>query len=165
MNLEQLKAILDKAKETGQPADLSHANLFRANLSGADLRHANLSHADLRYTNLSHANLFRANLRYANLSHADLRYTNLSGANLSRADLRKANLNWQSHELIAEILRQAATTTNHRCIAGLILVSPDWCWDRFSEELSTTQKNWARSILNKFANDDNPPPKEMQISP
>ena len=59
----------------------------RANLSGADLRRAdlseaNLSGADLRRADLSDANLRGANLRRANLSEADLR-----GANLRRANL------------------------------------------------------------------------------
>ena len=61
-------------------ADLSRANLYRANLSWADLREANLSGADLSGVNLSRANL----------SGADLSGVNLYRANLSRADLSGA---------------------------------------------------------------------------
>ena len=68
-------------------ADLSGANLRRADLSGADLSGANLSDADL-----SGADLRGANLSDADLSGADLSGANLSGANLSGADLRGANL-------------------------------------------------------------------------
>ena len=73
-------------------ADLSGADLRRANLSGADLSDADLRRANLRRVDLSGADLRRANLSGANLSDADLRRANLSGADLSGADLRRANL-------------------------------------------------------------------------
>jgi uncharacterized protein YjbI with pentapeptide repeats len=63
------------------------ANLSDADLRRADLRRANLSDADLRGANLRGANLSGACLRGANLRGA-----NLSGANLSRANLSGANL-------------------------------------------------------------------------
>ena len=65
--------------EGGRRADLSEANLRRANL-----RRANLSGADLR----------RADLRRANLSGADLRRADLRRADLSEADLSEANLDF-----------------------------------------------------------------------
>ena len=68
-------------------ADLRRANLYEADLSGADLRRANLRGADLRG-----ANLREADLRGADLSGADLRGADLRGADLSGADLRGANL-------------------------------------------------------------------------
>ena len=73
-------------------ADLSGADLRRANLSGADLSDADLRRANLRRADLSGADLRRANLSGAYLSDADLRRANLSGADLSGADLRRANL-------------------------------------------------------------------------
>jgi len=73
-------------------ADLSGANLYRADFSGADLSGANLSGANLTGANLSGANLTGANLTGANLSGADLSGANLTGADLSRADLSGANL-------------------------------------------------------------------------
>ena len=51
-----------------------------ANLSGADLRRADLSGADLRRANLSGADLRRADLSDADLSDADLSDADLSGA-------------------------------------------------------------------------------------
>ena len=80
-------------------ADLRYADLGRANLSGADLSRADLSGANLRYAdlgraNLSGADLSRADLSGANLRYADLGRANLSGADLSRADLSGANLRY-----------------------------------------------------------------------
>jgi uncharacterized protein YjbI with pentapeptide repeats len=73
-------------------ADLRGANLNSANLSGANLRDANLSGANLSFADLYGANLSFANLSGANLSFADLYGANLSFANLRRANLRRANL-------------------------------------------------------------------------
>ena len=78
-------------------ADLRRADLSRANLSDADLRRANLSRANLSRADLSGAYLSRANLSNANLSRANLSGAylsdaDLSGAYLSRADLSGANL-------------------------------------------------------------------------
>jgi hypothetical protein len=83
---------IKNAIEKNRGADLSRANLSRANLSGADLSRANLSGADLSGANLSRANLSRANLYGANLSGADLSRANLSGADLNGAKLSRANL-------------------------------------------------------------------------
>ena len=94
MTSEKLAKILAAHK---RGADLSGANLRKANLSmedlrGADLRGANLSGADLSWANLSGANLSGADLRWANLRGANLRRACLSVADLRRADLRETNL-------------------------------------------------------------------------
>jgi hypothetical protein len=68
-------------------ANLRYAWLFQANLEKADLTFANLNHA-----RLNHANLTLADLREANLQKADLTFANLQSANLSGADLRGASL-------------------------------------------------------------------------
>ena len=70
-----------------EKANLSGANLSRADLSGANLPGANLSWVSLSRAHLPGANLLGAKLYGAGLSRADL-----SGANLSRADLSRANL-------------------------------------------------------------------------
>ena len=79
-------------KEGGERADLSGADLSRADLSRADLSGADLSWADLSRADLSGADLSRADLSGADLSWADLSRANLSGADLSWADLSRANL-------------------------------------------------------------------------
>ncbi len=119
INNRVTKAVLYKA-DAGNLREC----LVAAVKSGADLRGADLRGADLRGANLS-----GANLSGANLSGADLSGAYLSGANLSGADLRGAFINWQSHDLIAELLRQwAKDNVQRRMIAGLILISRDWCW-------------------------------------
>ncbi|XOG12816.1 pentapeptide repeat-containing protein [Listeria monocytogenes] len=104
MNQAELDVVIEKHEKWlrdgyGERANLSYADLRRADLSGAnlsyaDLRRADLSGANLRRADLSGANLRRANLRGANLSGANLRGANLSGANLSGANLSYADLNW-----------------------------------------------------------------------
>ncbi len=99
---------------------------------------ANLRGADLRGTYLCGANL-RA---------VDLRGAYLCGANLRAANIRDTIIEWQSHDLIAELLMQAAgDQVDRRCIAGLVLVSRDWCWDDFAEKLTNAQRTWAVSAL------------------
>ncbi len=80
-----LSVVIGKAKEKGERADLSGANL-----SDADLSWANLSGADLSGADLSDADLSWANLRGADLSDADLSWANLSKAYL--ADALNANI-------------------------------------------------------------------------
>ena len=84
-------------EEEGEVADLSNANLIKAELSGLLLSGANLSGADLSGAHmpgvdLASANLCRASLIAADLSGAELWYADLSGASLSGAHLREAHL-------------------------------------------------------------------------
>jgi len=82
----------------------------------------------------------------ADLSRADLSRANLSGADLSRADL-----SWQSHDLLAEILRrEAGDDIKRRSFAGLILVSRDWCWSTWLKLEVTAEVRWAASVLVKW---------------
>ena len=62
-------------------------------LIGADLSGAELRRADLHGANLSGAELRRADLHGANLSGAELHGANLSGANLIGADFQGAKYN------------------------------------------------------------------------
>ena len=85
---------------------------------------------DLQGANLYFANLVGANLQSADLRGANLRLTSLRGANLRYASLWGAELNWASHNLLAEILHQASGFDyRKRAFAGLVAISPDWCWD------------------------------------
>ena len=78
---EELEVFLRKHKlwlndeDGGERADLSWADLSRADLSWANLSWADLSRADLSWANLSGADLSRANLSGANLSGANLDYS------------------------------------------------------------------------------------------
>lgn len=79
MTRSEIETIINAARECGE----------RANLSGADLRRAAISGADLSFADLSGANLSDADLSGANLSLTDLRR-----ANIRRADLSGANLDY-----------------------------------------------------------------------
>jgi len=124
-------------------ADLTGANLYGANLTGA-----NLTSADLTEANLTEANLTGANLTSANLYGADLTEANLTGANLYSADLTNAKINWNSHVLLGELLRrQAGNDIEKRKVAGLILVSRDWCWRYWLDLSSDPLFGWAMDTL------------------
>ena len=140
-------------------ANLFNTNLKGANLFRADLRGANLRIADLRCTYLEGADLRDADLEGANLFRADLRGANLEGANLRgtdlfRADLRDANLNWQSHQLLSQILfDNAGADVQKRQFAGLIRISRDWCWDDFVKlNLSKKIKKWVIDVFKQYEN-------------
>ena len=148
-------------------ADLMGANLRGASLWGASLMGANLRGANLRGASLRGANLRDANLRDANLAGADLRGADLWGAcflraNLQDADLMDAGLNWRSHDLLAEVIRQnAGDDHDKRAMAGLVLVSRDWCWRQFWE-LNLPLEPWAIEVLTPFLREGQTPPWEVK---
>jgi len=115
-------------------AHMVGAYLEGAYLRGACLMRSNLVDATLRGAYLECATLRGAYLMGADLRDTDLRGITLRGASLLGAHLEGALLNWESHDLLAEILRQAAgDDPRRRAFAGLASVSPDWCW--YSPEL------------------------------
>src|SRR3989442_153793 len=107
-------------------------------LQSANLRGAYLQSADLQSANLRGADLQSAYLQSAYLQSADLQ-----SADLQSADLQSAKINWQSHILIAELLRRdAREDIEKRKVAGLILMSTDMCWDDFLR-LESPLRQWA----------------------
>ena len=112
------KLILD-GLEGGFRADLSGADLRRANLGAA-----NLGGADLRGADLGAANLGGADLREANLGGAALRRANLGGADLSGADLGRADLGGAD-------LREAKNVDLALAMVSVIpLEGPFWAWKK-----------------------------------
>jgi uncharacterized protein YjbI with pentapeptide repeats len=73
-------------------ADLSAANLARANLRGAIFSYAQLGVASLEAADLTSTNFMGANLYRAKLVEAQAERANFTGAGLMAADLRRANL-------------------------------------------------------------------------
>ena len=73
-------------------ADLSLANLTRADLSRADLAGANLTAANLSRAKLRAADLSAARLDRASLERVDLQTANLARAVVRNADMKRANL-------------------------------------------------------------------------
>ena len=116
----------------------AYADLADADLAGADLVGADLAYADLAGANLADANLADANLARANLARA----------NLARANSPALN----SHDFWAELLfRTAGNDLHRRMVAGLVLVSRDWCWPRMialmTGELSEDWNEWVGAIF------------------
>ena len=91
MTQEELDKIVEQHKHWIKQ-DCEGWEGMRANLSSADLSKADLNGTNLRGVDLSEAYLYGANLSWANLSEADLRKAGLIGANLSSADLSEADL-------------------------------------------------------------------------
>lgn len=140
-------------------AHLDNVNLSVINLNGADLRNAYLCDADLGWSNLSLVNLSGADLKGANLkfadcsgadfSNADLTDADFTNADLTDADFTGATLNFNSREIIASILMAAASQHfRHRMLAGLILISRDWCWKTFNYFITDPDdRDWITATL------------------
>lgn len=100
------------------------------------------------------------------LGGADLGGAYLGGAYLRGAYLRGATLNWQSHEVIAEVLRQAAgDDIKRRMLAGLIIVSPELCWREFlALDIDPALRGWALAELRQWVKDGDNPPDTLRES-
>ena len=164
-HVEQLKRGVEewnkwRSDNLGISADLWGANLSGANLSVANLSGANLSGADLSRADLSRACLSGADLSRANLSGAHLSVANLSGACLSGADLSGAYLSWNSHALLAEILKRAAGDDIVRLsFAGLVAIATDHCWNWFLAMTDNPALEWALTEFAKWVTDGDSAPK------
>lgn len=122
-------AIFVRAKLVG--SIMSCANFYSCDFTGADLQRAYLSCADCHDVNFTDAILDCANLANADLSGANLSGASFVNAYLYTADLRCARLNWNSNDLIAELLRRAAETDLlKQQLAGLVLICRDRPWDK-----------------------------------
>lgn len=119
-------ARMQGAKWAGR--DISDGAMQAIRLDGADLSRANLARANFQVANLSQANLMMANLEDAhlhatNLQQANLMLANLTGVNLLDADLRGANLRGaklQNAILIAAKLEGATWVDGRVCAAGSV---------------------------------------------
>jgi uncharacterized protein YjbI with pentapeptide repeats len=100
----------------------------------------------------------------AQLDYAQLNYAQLYHASFDCASLVGAQLSWQSHDLIAELLHRAAgDDIEKRSLAGLVLVSRDWCWDKFLRfELSAELRGWATATLAAYVQDGDDAPPELR---
>ena len=139
----------DGLREAIQIAVRDGAKLTCADLTGADLTGAKLAGADLT----------RADLTRADLTRADLTRAKLDGAKLTCA-----KLNFQSHDLLAEILRRAAGDNTEKLkIAGYILICRDKCWKDFAELADHDPLgNWALDELAQWVQDDDDAPEMLK---
>ncbi len=137
---EELQQILEAHRKwlksdgkEGKQADLTNANLQKADLFQANLQKANLGDANLQKADLLRANLQGANLERADLRETDLLSANLQGANLSRANLQGTDLaaaRLQGASLQGAGLRKAKTVT-----ASQIKKAFDWQLAFYSDDL------------------------------
>ena len=137
-------ASLDGASLVG--ASLVGARLDGASLDGASLVGASLDGASLDGVSLADASLVGASLDGASLDGASLVGARLVGARLvgARLDVRVPPTG--SHDFIAEILLRE----NHkysREVAGIVLISRDWCWADFLNYFSKSKIAWAKQVL------------------
>jgi len=94
----------------------------------------------------------------ADLTGADLTYAFFVDATLTAADLTNARLNWTSHDLLAEILRQAAGKDVGRLeVAKLVAHRRRWCWEGFLL-LNHPQAEWALGVLAGYVQPDDDAP-------
>ena len=150
LHTSEKETILEAVTEAlANDVDLSGANLSGANLYGANLSGANLSGAYLYEAYLSGANLYGANL---------------SGANLSGANLYGIRFSWSNHTLISHLLMlKAGKSVTKRKIAGLILVSTDWCWPEFLNLKGRAGFDWAIRTLAAHVRDDDRSTPEILV--
>lgn len=165
--------------------EANHTNLAYADLSNQDLTYINLQRADLSYANLTNTNLSYSNLSYANLSNANC--TNCSftssyfySTRFNNADLTESNfintamesvtftnavmdditMNWNSHDLISEILFRAATTIGQEQFAAWISHKKSWCWPEWLAS-NYSDWNWVLATLQPLVKPSDNAPSEL----
>lgn len=116
----------------------------------------NFSRHEEDYVSLSWADLYGADLIDADLYGANLRDADLRGA-----DCENITMNWQSHNLIAERLRQKAQEDPQLILIGVILIGEkqEWCWEELIEKTSDfIAQDWAMKLMQTWIKDgDNAP--------
>lgn len=144
-------------------ADLPHLNV-----SGGDMYCLQLTNSIIHWGNFIHCEMGGSDLSYndfktVSFNRADLQWVNFTGSDLSRVDFAGANLydvklqwtilNWKSHDLLAEILRQAAGNDVAKLeIAGLVLIHRGWCWAHYCEmDKPKELRDWALGTLAQWA--------------
>ena len=101
------------------------------------------------------ADLRGVDLRGVDLHGADLRSANLRSANLRGANLCGADLNWNSHNLLSELLRQSAKINEQFSFAGFVLIKTDLCWKQFIQYIQDEKpelKEWILATFEPFSN-------------
>lgn len=143
-------------------ADLARAAFSRADLHGANFNGARLHEADFENAALAGASFARAELHAARLRGTDLGKSDFEGAELVKADFTGAILPWQSHDVLAELLRRAARRDVAKLkVAGLVLVSRDRCWGDFVA-LDDPLKEWALGTLAAYVRPGDGAPEELR---
>ena len=110
--------------------NIPYAELYRADLTGAELVRADLFSANLARADLTGANLYRAKLNLTNMRGADLIGANLFGAEFYFAILTGADLT--GADLEAASFVSTAIWTNSNLYGAILPIGYDQAW--FEEE-------------------------------
>ncbi len=107
-------------------------------------------------------------LRFADLSGVDFRKVKgLRLADIYEARLDGCTVDWNSHALLAEILRKAAGEDyGRRKFAGFVAVSYDWCWPKILEEgKDDAALSWALDVFKSYATEGDGAPDCVTLRP
>ena len=134
----------------------TRARLIECGISAARLPEEWQPDIDLRADTLTGADLTRANLTGADLTWANLTWAHLAGIVVA----------WQSHALLADILRRAAgDNVPRRMLAGLIAISTDWCWGEFLNlDIDPALREWAIAELRQWVRDSDAAPAALRAT-
>src|SRR5579863_6278413 len=114
--------------------------------------------AMLIFAMLIFAMLIFAMLIFAMLIFAMLIFAMLIlAANFYNANLYNVIINWNSHDLLAEILRQNAVNDKQRMLAGFSIMSRNLCWkELFSTKAAIlSEKKWVIEVFKKYETEGN----------
>ena len=72
----------------------------------------------------------------------------LRGAYLSGAELSGAKFNWNSHELLSEVLhRETGDDYEKIAFSGAVCIHMEWCWNQWLEKSPKHLVDWALDVL------------------
>lgn len=151
-----ISAILDGASLRCAFMDRSYmgrASFVGADLTGVYARRAVLERAVFTGADLAYVNFDNSCLRGANLDGVSLERTVFKDTDLSDATLQGARLNWQSHDLIAHILRSdpGCQGIQREVMVAVIAGMRDLCWKEFANlQFSASDREWALGVLSKW---------------
>lgn len=127
-------------------------------LSKYTKRHYELDGLNLRYSDIS-------NVIFPSISHVDFCknvFTNcdlhLVSGQFNECVYIDCKINWNSHEMLADILYQRAHTTAQKMVAGFILINQTDCWKEFLRHRHP-ERRWALTTLAKYIQPDDNHPK------
>lgn len=142
--------------------DCVNLDLSYAELTGADFTRANLPEVNFHNAVIKEANFYHANLRFATLSGADLRYSNFDYAELTGAIFTDAIIEWESPEILTEILRLKARGNMRRLKTAGVWLLQRWSLTRFLE-FDDPETDWVVEVLSAYVKNRDYSPEAVSI--
>jgi hypothetical protein len=157
-------------------ANLYRVNGQRANFEGVDFTEANLTEVVFKRTNCAASNFTMAQVRGVDFVMTDLTAARFDGVDLSQTTFHGSNLtgtqfdhvkamNWNSSELVAELLRRAAGQDRAQMkVAGLVwaLSATPKNWYIFLGETDERYLEWALNALAPYVREGDDAPAELR---